>query len=57
MRDLDKKKTKLELMRITTARAELDYKIEERLDEISRLKEQIKIQDDKIAEIEKLLHT
>lgn len=56
MKELDKKKMKLELMRVTTARAELDYKVEERLDEISRLKDQIRIQDDKIAELEKLLH-
>lgn len=55
MRDIDKKKTKLELMRVTTAKAELEFRIEERLDEISRIQDQIKIQDDKINEIQKLL--
>lgn len=41
---LDDKRKKLELMRVQTARYELEFKIEEKLEEIERLKEHIKIQ-------------
>ena len=55
MKELDKKKFKLEILKVTTAKAELEYKIEERLEDIQRLKDQIIIQDARVAEIEKLL--
>ncbi len=42
--DLNEKKKLLELKRVETARMELELKIEERLDEIERLKDAIKIQ-------------
>jgi hypothetical protein len=41
---LEKKKKELELMRVTLARQEMELRIEERLDEIKRLKENIEIQ-------------
>ncbi len=57
---LDIKRKKLELMRVETARHEQQFKIEEKLDEIKRLEEHIKIQmahEEKlakeIAELEK----
>lgn len=55
MKELDKKKFRLEILKVTTAKAELEYKIEERLEDIQRLKDQIIIQDARVAEIEKLL--
>lgn len=57
---LDLKRKKIELMRVATARHEQEFRIEEKLDEINRLKEHIKIQalhEEKlakeIAELEK----
>jgi hypothetical protein len=43
---LDLKKKKLELMRVQVAKCDLEYKIEERLDEIERLKSHVKIQEE-----------
>jgi hypothetical protein len=48
---LEKKKTQVELMRVQTARMELEYKIEERKEEIRRMEEHIKIQNEKEAEL------
>jgi hypothetical protein len=48
---LEVKKKRLELMRVQTARYELEFKVEERLDEIRRLEEHIKIQKDKELEL------
>lgn len=48
---LDIKRKKLELMRVQTARHEQSFKIEEKMDEIRRLEEHIKIQ---LAHEEKL---
>lgn len=42
---LDLKKKKLELARVQVAKQELEFKIEERADEIQRLKEHIKVQE------------
>lgn len=44
---LEKKKVKVELLRVGAAKAELELKIEERLDEIERLKEHIKLSETK----------
>lgn len=44
---LDKKRKQLELSRVTLAREELELKIEERLEEIERLKSHIEIQKEK----------
>jgi len=44
---LERKKKEMELRRVETARMELELKIDERLEEIERLKEHIKIQKQK----------
>lgn len=49
---LEIKKTKLELLKVAAARAEMEYRIDERLEEIERIKENIKIQIDKEKELE-----
>lgn len=41
---LEEKKKRLELRRVETARMELEFKIEEKMDEIDRLKKAIEIQ-------------
>lgn len=53
--NMEKKKRELELERVKLAKKELEFKIDERLEEVERLKEHIKIQDEKIQEIEKEL--
>lgn len=55
MTDMELKRKRLELSRVRLARQELEFKIEERLDEVNRLKEHIKIQIDKEQELEKEL--
>jgi hypothetical protein len=55
MADLETKRSKLELMRVQTAKAELEFKIEERLEEIGRLKEAIIKQDARAEELKKIL--
>lgn len=57
---LELKKVKVELLRVSAAKAELELRIEEFLDNISRLEEHIKVQknkeeelDSKIKEMEK----
>ena len=52
---LEVKRKKLELVRVQAARQELEFKIEERMHEIDKLKEHIKIQLDKEAELIKEL--
>ncbi len=52
---LEQKRKKLELMRVQSAKMELEFKIEERLEEIERLKENIKIQKQKEEELIKEL--
>lgn len=51
MSSLELKRTQVELMRVTTARMELEYKIEERKDEIKRMEDHIKIQFEKEMEL------
>lgn len=48
---LDKKKKELELERVRLSRKELEFKIEERLEEIKRLEDHIKIQITKENEL------
>lgn len=55
MNTLEKKKKELELQRVELAKKELEFKIEERMDEVSRLKEHIAIQDSKIEQIKQEL--
>jgi hypothetical protein len=51
MNPLEIKRKELELLRVETARRELEFKVEERIDEINRVKEQINIQLAKEEEI------
>ena len=51
MSPLELKRMKLELIKVAAARHEIEFRIEERLDEISRLKEHVKIQEAKEAEL------
>lgn len=51
MSPLDIKRMKLELTKVNAAREELEFRIEERLDEIERIKLNIKIQLEKEAEL------
>lgn len=53
--NLDEKRKRLELMRVQTAKEELKFKVEERLDEIKRLESHIKIQEEAEARILKEL--
>lgn len=55
MSPLDKRKKEVELMRVKVAREELVLKIEEKLDEIERLKAHIKVQDEAQEKLEKML--
>lgn len=45
MQSLDRKKIQVELLRVSAAKAELELRIEERLEEIDRLKEHIQISE------------
>lgn len=49
----DKKRKQLELSRVKLAREEMELKIEERLEEIERLKNNIQIQINKEKDLEK----
>jgi hypothetical protein len=51
MSPLELKRIKLELIKVAAARHEIEFRIEERLDEISRLKEHVKVQEAKEAEL------
>ena len=57
---LELKRKKLELLQVSTNRHELEFKIEEKMDEIKRIENHIKIQKDRelsltkeIAELDK----
>jgi peptidoglycan hydrolase CwlO-like protein len=52
MSALNKKLKELELQRVLTGKLELEYKIAQRMDEIERLEENIKISEDKIKELQ-----
>ena len=51
MTGLELKRMKLELVKVAAARCELEFRVDERLDEINRIKDNIKIQADKEAEL------
>lgn len=55
MTKLEQMKLKVELLALTTAKADFEYKIMQREDEIDRIKENLRIQEDKIASIQKQL--
>ena len=52
MTDLEKKRMNLELMRVTTARMDLELKVEEMLEEIKRLNGHIEVQYKKEKELQ-----
>lgn len=51
MDNIDLKRKKLELSRVELARQEQEFKIDERMEEISRLKYMIDVQKNKEAEL------
>jgi hypothetical protein len=51
MLPLELKRMKLELIKVAAARHELEFRIEERLEEINRIKEHVKVQEAKEAEL------
>lgn len=51
MTPLELKRIKLELIHVSAARAELEFRIEEKMDEIERLKKNIAIQQEKEIEL------
>jgi hypothetical protein len=52
MLPLELKRMKLELIKVAAARHEMEFRIEERLEDINRLKENIKIQVAKEVELQ-----
>jgi hypothetical protein len=52
---IELKRKKLELSRVQTAKMELEFKIEERMEEINRLKEHVKVQAEKELQLIKEL--
>jgi len=55
MSNLKKKKLELDIMKVAAAKAELEYKIEERLQDIKRMKEHIELQEKRKIELHKEL--
>lgn len=55
MRKLDEKKLKAELLRVQSAKAEMEYRIEESLDQIERLNANILTQEKAEQELLKKL--
>lgn len=53
---LELKKFKAELLRVQAAKAEMEYIIEQKMDEVERLNNNIKIHDDKEKEIQEKLN-
>jgi hypothetical protein len=51
MTDLEKKRKLLEIDRVKLAAREMEFKIEERLEDIKRLKEQIENQNKRVEEL------
>ena len=52
---LEKKRKELELSRVRMARQELEFRIEERMEEIARVRENIEVQKKREAELTKEL--
>lgn len=55
MKEIDKKKYELQFKKADTAIAELEYKIAERLEDIERMKDHIKLQKELMGEIQEKL--
>lgn len=54
---LELKKKEMEMKRVVLAKEEMQLRIEERLDEIERIKSQMQIQDTAIEKIKKQIET
>lgn len=54
---LEKKKKQLELGRVKLAKEEMELRIEERMEDIKRLKTNIEVQNEAIERLEKELET
>jgi hypothetical protein len=52
MSPVDLKRLKVQLLQVSAAKADLELKIEERLEDIERIKNAIKTQTDKEAELQ-----
>lgn len=50
--NLEIKKLKMELLKVAAAKAELEYKIEERQEDIRRIEEHIKLQEEREKKLE-----
>lgn len=55
--NLEIKRMKLELIKVSAAKAELEFKIDERLEDIARIKEHVKIQEAKEEELRLKIRT
>ena len=53
MDGLEKKRKEVELIRVRSAKAEMELQIEERYAEIERIKKNIEIQDKRISQLQK----
>lgn len=51
MSPLEIKKLKVELLRVSAAKGEMELRVEERMEEIKRLQDNIKIQEEKEKEL------
>ena len=56
MNSLEIERKKLELRKVETARAEMEFKILEKLSDIERIKEQIKLQDSGIEALKQTIN-
>jgi hypothetical protein len=50
--NIEKKKKEVELMKVQAAKAEFELKIIQRMEEIERLEDNIKLQEEKISELQ-----
>ena len=53
--EFEMKKLKLEIIRVSAAKSELEFKIDERLEDIKRIKENIEVQEKRLKELEQKL--
>lgn len=51
MENLELKRLKMELLKVQAAKAEMEFRIEERQEDIKRLQDNIKIQENKELEL------
>lgn len=52
MTPLELKKMKLELIKVSAAKAELEFRVDERMDDIERIKASIVIQEEKEIDLQ-----